>query len=394
MTGHAPRTDPPLTGLTVVSFEQAVAAPFASRQLADLGARVIKVERPEGDFARGYDEAVAGVSSYFAWLNRSKESVVLDLKSPDGLRAARELVARADVVVQNLAPGAMDRLGLGPDDSLARNPRLIYVTISGYGDDGPYRDKKAYDLLIQCEAGLVSVTGTPEHPAKVGISIADIAAGMYAFVGVLTALIQRGTTGAGQRIEVSMLEALAEWMAQPELYARYSGTGPLRSGAFHATICPYGPVQSADGEVFVAVQNDREWATFCRDVLERPDLLDDARFSTNSDRVRHRAELDAELAPIFRGLSNRVAVERLERAQIANAVLRDVAEVGGHPQLAARGRWRDVGSPVGDIRVLLPPVTASWEHRMDAVPALGAQTRAVLAELGFERDEPTERSGA
>ncbi|GAA3007796.1 CaiB/BaiF CoA transferase family protein [Microbacterium aurantiacum] len=373
----------PLEGITVVSFEQAVAAPFATRQLADLGARVIKIERDSGDFARGYDTKVRGMASYFVWLNRSKESVVLDLKSPEGMRAARELVARADVFVQNLAPGAVERMGLGAADALALNPRLIHVSISGYGESGPYRDKKAYDLLVQCEAGLVSITGTPDQPSKVGISIADIAAGMYAYTGVLTALIQRGITGEGQRVEVSMLEALAEWMGHPYFYAEYGGQPPARTGSAHATIAPYGPYRCADGAVFLAVQNEREWERFCRDVVRDAALVDDERFRGNAARVEHRDELDAVLAPVLNTLTREEMTSRLDTAAIANAELRDIAGLSQHPQLEARDRWHDVDSPVGMLRTLVPPVTANWRVRMDPVPALGADTERVLAELAL-----------
>lgn len=373
----------PLEGITVVSFEQAVAAPFATRQLADLGARVIKIERDTGDFARGYDSKVRGMASYFVWLNRSKESVVLDLKSPEGMQAARTLIERADIFVQNLAPGAVERMGLGPADALALNPRLIHVSISGYGASGPYRNKKAYDLLVQCEAGLLSVTGTRDQPSKVGISIADIAAGMYAYTGALTALIQRGVTGEGQRIEVSMLEALAEWMGHPYFYSEYGGSPPPRTGSAHATIAPYGPYDCADGTVFLAVQNEREWERFCRDVVSDAALTTDPRFAGNAARVDHRADLDAILTPALRVLSRTELIGKLDTAAIANAELRDMAGLSRHPQLEARGRWRDVDSPVGALRTLTPPVTADWETRMDPVPAVGAHTARVLAELAL-----------
>lgn len=376
-------THGPLHGITVVSFEQAVAAPFATRQLADLGARVIKVERDSGDFARVYDTKVRGMASYFTWLNRSKESVVLDLKSPEGQEAARALIERADVFVQNLAPGAVGRMGLGADEALKINPRLIHVSISGYGETGPYRSKKAYDLLVQCEAGLLSITGTPENPVKVGISIADIAAGMYAYSGVLSALIQRGITGEGQRLEISMLEALAEWMSHPYFYAEYGGAPPSRTGAAHATIAPYGPYECADGTVFFAVQNEREWRRFCDDVIADEALATDPRFAGNASRVDHRAELDAIIAPAMRRLTRAEAMARLDSAAIANAELRDMAGLSQHPQLEARGRWRDVGSPVGPVRSLIPPVTAPWDSRMDAIPALGADTERILGELGL-----------
>lgn len=373
----------PLDGITVVSFEQAVAAPFATRQLADLGARVIKIERDTGDFARAYDTKVRGMASYFVWLNRSKESVVLDLKSAEGMRAARALIARADVFVQNLAPGAVERMGLGASAGLEINPRLVHVSISGYGESGPYRNKKAYDLLVQCEAGLVSITGTPQHPSKVGISIADIAAGMYAYTGVLTALIQRGVTGEGQRVEVSMLEALAEWMGHPYFYSEYGGAPPPRTGAAHATIAPYGPYECADGIVFLAVQNEREWQRFCREVLADETLSSDGRFAGNALRVDRRGELDQAIAPRLRRLTRAELIGRLDAAAIANAELRDIPGLARHPQLQARDRWKEIDSPVGALRTLIPPVTADWGSRMGPVPALGADTVRVLRELAL-----------
>lgn len=375
------RTPGPLSGLTVLSFEQAVAAPFASRQLADLGARVIKVERDTGDFARGYDKTVKGMASYFVWLNRSKESVVLDLKSEEGLAAVKAIMAQCDVVIQNLAPGAMERLGLGAEDALALNPRLVYASISGYGGSGPYRDKKAYDLLVQCEAGLLSITGTPESPAKVGISIADIAAGMYTYSGVLAALIQRGITGTGQVLEISMLEALAEWMSHPYFYAEYGGTPPARTGASHATIAPYGPFDCADGTVFFSIQNEREWEKFCAIVLKDAQLATHEQFAGNAARVQNREALHAAIDEVFRGLTREEALARLDEAGIANAELRDMHGLSAHPQLAARDRWRQIGSPVGELRALVPPVTAPWESRMDAIPDVGEHTERVLAEF-------------
>jgi itaconate CoA-transferase len=372
----------PLQGITVVSLEQAVAAPFATRQLADLGARVIKVERDTGDFARGYDEKVNGIASYFVWLNRGKESVCLDLKSEEGLAALKALVGRADVFVQNLAPGAVERMGLGPDDALALNPSLIHVSVSGYGRGGSYETKKAYDLLVQCEAGLLSVTGTPEEPAKVGISIADICAGMYAYSGILTALYQRKDTGRGDVLEISMLEALAEWMGQPYFYAQYGGTQQPRTGAQHATIAPYGPFATADGTVFFSIQNEREWAKFCATVLGRPELAEDQRFVNNSLRVANRIELHEAINAVLSGLGVAEALTRLDAAGIANAQMRDMHEFAEHPQLAARNRWQDVESPVGPLRSLIPPVTSREQAvRMGPVPALGEHTDAVLAEI-------------
>jgi len=375
-----------LEGLTVVSLEQAVAAPFATRQLADLGARVIKVERPgPGDFARGYDETVKGLSSHFVWLNRSKESIALDLKSEDGLRAIQALVAQADVFVQNLAPGAAQRLGLGAETLRALNPRLIHVSISGYGDGGPYTTKKAYDLLVQCEAGLVSITGTPEEPSKVGISVGDIAAGMYAYTGILTALLRRHRTGEGATVEVSMLEALAEWMGFPLNYAMYGGSSPLRSGASHAAIAPYGPFRCAAGEqAFLGIQNEREWATFCATVLEQPELADDERFRTNSLRVSNRPDLTGYVEGVFVDLPVDEVIDRLERAGIANARLRDLAGLAAHPQLEARNRWRQVGSEVGPLSALVPPAMLDGEEpQMGPIPTPGEHTALILAELGL-----------
>jgi crotonobetainyl-CoA:carnitine CoA-transferase CaiB-like acyl-CoA transferase len=373
----------PLAGLTVVSLEQAVAAPFATRQLADLGARVIKVERDTGDFARGYDRKVNGMSSYFVWLNRGKESIVLDLKSDDGMRALKELVSRADVLVQNLAPGAVERLGLGPDDALALNPRLVHVSISGYGRGGSHEQKKAYDLLIQCEAGLLSVTGTPDAPAKVGVSIADIAAGMYAYSGILTSLLQRAATGRGDVVEVSMLEALGEWMSQTYFYAEYGGEPPVSSGAQHASIAPYGPFPTADGTVFFGIQNEREWAAFCAEVLAKPSLASDPRFSANTLRVENRSELHAAIHEVLGSQTTDVAVARLDAANIANAKLRDMHGFSAHPQLAERNRWRQVESPVGPLRSLIPPVTSREAgFQMGPVPELGEHTEKILQELG------------
>lgn len=374
----------PLEGITVVSLEQAVAAPFATRQLADLGARVIKIERDTGDFARGYDSKVNGMASYFVWLNRGKESVVLDLKSAHGLAVLEQLVAKADVLVQNLAPGAVERLGFGADDALAINPRLIHVSVSGYGKGGPYEQKKAYDLLVQCESGLLSVTGTADSPAKVGVSIADICAGMYAYSGILTSLLQRTSTGKGDVLEISMLEALGEWLSQPYFFAEYGGTPPARSGAQHASIAPYGPFEAADGTVFLGVQNEREWVKFCREVLQKPGLVDESRFLGNGARVENRAELHQEINTVLRTLPTQTVVERLDAASIANAELRDMHGFSAHPQLSARDRWRDVESPVGPLRSLIPPVTSREAgFSMGPVPEVGEHTAQVLAELGL-----------
>ena len=375
----------PLAGITVVSLEQAVAAPFATRQLADLGARVIKVERAgAGDFARDYDRSVHGQASYFIWLNRGKQSLELDLKSDRGREVLAALLDRADIFVQNLAPGAAARLGLAAEELRSARPRLICCSVSGYGPDGPYARKKAYDLLVQCEAGLLSVTGTPETPAKAGISVADIAAGMYAFTGVLTALYERERTGTGSSVEVAMLDALGEWMSQPYLYSVYGGQPPRRTGARHASISPYGPYAAGDGQVFLGLQNEREWAVLCSQILGRPELTADPRFATNTDRVAN----DGELTPIIEAaLATLTATEveaRLDAAGIANARLRTPAEFAEHPQLAARDRWRDVATPGGPVRSLLPPVTVPGrEAAMGAVPALGEHTAAILAELGL-----------
>jgi itaconate CoA-transferase len=374
----------PLTGITVVALEQAVAGPFATRQLADLGARVIKVERPgAGDFARGYDETVEGLSSYFVWLNRGKESVALDIKDPADRAVLDELLAHADVFVQNLLPGAMSRLGLDAPTLRAAHPRLITCSISGYGAEGPYRSKKAYDLLVQCEAGFLSVTGTPESPAKAGASVADISAGMYALTGVLTALYERERTGAGTDVEVAMLDALGEWMSQPYFYARYGGSPPPRTGARHASISPYGPFRAGDGaQVFIGVQNEREWAALCTDVLLQPDLVDDPRFLRNSRRVANDAELRVLLEAALAEWTADQVTERLDEVGIANARLRTMAEFAEHPQLEARNRWRDVDSPAGPLRSLLPPVTVPGrEPAMGAIPAVGQHTDAIRAEF-------------
>jgi crotonobetainyl-CoA:carnitine CoA-transferase CaiB-like acyl-CoA transferase len=375
----------PLAGITVVALEQAVAAPFATRQLADLGARVIKVERPGGgDFARGYDRAVRGQSSYFTWLNRGKESMELDAKSDRGQEVLAALVARADVFVQNLAPGAAGRIGCDAAELTARHPRLICCSISGYGPDGPYRAKKAYDLLVQCEAGLLAVTGTPEQPSRAGISVADIAAGMYAYSGVLTALYERERTGRGSRFDVAMLDALGEWMGAPFYYHVYGQNPVRRSGARHVSISPYGPYAAADGQVFIGLQNDREWAVLCRRVLARPDLVDDPRFRNNPDRLAHDSELTVIIERAFAARSAEEVVALLDAAGIASARMRTPAEFAAHPQLAARGRWREVDSPGGPVRALLPPVTVPGrEPAMGAIPAAGQHTAAILAELGL-----------
>ena len=373
----------PLQDITVVAIEQAIAAPFATRQLGDLGARVIKIERPEGgDFARDYDQRVGGLSSHFVWCNRNKESVAVDLKSERGLRIAHALIARADVFVQNLAPGAAQRLGLGFESLHRAHPRLIVCDISGYGMDGPYRDRKAYDLLIQAESGFLSVTGTADEPVKAGCSIADIAAGMYAYSNVLAALIERARTGKGKHIDVSLLESMAEWMGFPMYYGYDGAPPPPRAGAAHATIAPYGPFSTADGEVLLAVQNDREWREFCRSVLERPDTSADPRFLTNPLRVTHREALIDLISNAIGHLSTDQTVARLERAGIANARINDVAGLWAHPQLKARERWTSIRTPMGSVPTLLPPGIS--DARMDAVPGVGEHTQAILAELGIE----------
>jgi itaconate CoA-transferase len=379
----------PLQGITVVSVEQAVAAPFATRQLADFGARVIKIERPDGgDFARGYDATVGGLSSYFVWLNRSKESLTLDLKQPAARHVLARLLERADVFVQNLAPGAAERLGAAAADLRARYPRLITCAISGYGSAGPYVQKKAYDMLIQAEAGLMSVTGTPEAPSRVGISVADIAAGMYAYSGILTALVARATSGDGAALEVSLFDALAEWMGAPAYYTAYGGSEPARSGASHATIAPYELFVSADGvEIFLAIQNAREWSRFCEHVIAMPEIADDPRFASNSARVRHRADLHALIASVFAALSAAQVLDRLEGADIACARRNSVQGFIDHPQLAERQCWRTVDSPIGAVRALRPPVRMdAVEPIMGPVPSLGQHSQAILEELGFDAD--------
>lgn len=377
----------PLDGITVVSLEHAIAAPLCSRQLADLGARVIKVERPgAGDFARAYDTRVKGLASHFVWTNRSKESLTLDLKHPDAHAALMDLLARADVLVQNLAPGAAARMGLSFDALQDHNPRLIVCNISGYGDDGPYRDKKAYDLLIQGEAGFLSVTGTPEAPAKAGISVADIAAGQCASNGILSALLLRARTGRGSAIDVSMLESLAEWMGYPMYYAFEGAPPPPRAGASHASIYPYGPFEAGDGgTVMLGLQNEREWSAFCETVLNDAALATDPRFASNARRNEHRAELQVLVLAVFRDLSTAQVLERLDAARIANARVNDMAGLWAHPQLRSRARWTSVGSPAGPIPALLPPGNSNaFDHRMDPVPAVGQHTDAILRELGLD----------
>ncbi|MEJ2868610.1 CaiB/BaiF CoA-transferase family protein [Actinomycetospora sp. OC33-EN08] len=367
----------PLAGILVVSCEQAVAAPLATRHLADLGARVVKVERPgRGDFARDYDTTVNGLSSHFVWLNRSKESVTADLKDDGQLTRVRELIASADVFVQNFAPGAAERLGLGAADLRRDHPELIHCSISGYGSTGPYRDAKAYDALIQAETGLVSVTGTEEQPAKAGIPAADIGAGMYAFSGILAALYDRERTGEGTTFEVSLFDALSEWMGFPLHYAAGSGKAPVRAGTSHAAIAPYGAFATGDGqEVVLSIQNDREWRRFCEVVLGDAAIADDPRFVTNSDRIEHRPDLHAVIDGVLRDLTGDGFVERLEQAGIANARRRTLDEVLRHPQHEERGRFVEVGTPNGPVRTLLPPITYldGRTPRMDPVPDVGPQ---------------------
>ncbi|WP_322997668.1 CaiB/BaiF CoA-transferase family protein [Castellaniella sp.] len=379
----------PLQDITVITLEHAIAAPFCTRQLADLGARVIKIERPGvGDFARGYDERVRGLSSHFVWVNRSKESLALDVKQPESADVIERLLAKADVLVQNLAPGAAARLGLSFEALHERFPRLVVCDISGYGNDGPYRDKKAYDLLIQSESGFLSVTGSADEPAKAGCSIADIAAGMYAYTNILAALIERGKTGRGRHIDVSMLESMAEWMSYPMYYSFDGARPPTRSGASHATIYPYGPFEAGDGKtVMLGLQNEREWQVFCDKVLQQPELADDPRFSSNSRRSAARGELRALILGVFAALSIDQVVARLDEARIANAQMNDMADVWAHPQLQARGRWTTVDSPAGPLPALLPPGIGDLaQTRMGAIPALGEHTQAILQELGFPGD--------
>ena len=376
----------PLDGVTVVTLEHAIAAPFCTRQLADLGARVIKVERPgTGDFARAYDERVNGMASHFVWTNRSKESLTLDVKQPEAQEVLAKLLDGADVLVQNLAPGAAARLGLSFEALQEKHPRLIVCDISGYGDDGPYRDKKAYDLLIQSESGFLSVTGSQAEPAKAGCSIADIAAGMYAYSSILAALLQRGKTGKGSRIDVSMLESMVEWMNYPMYYAFEGAAPPPRAGAAHATIYPYGPFTAGDGvAVMLGLQNEREWAAFCKLVLLRAELAGDERFFSNSRRVANRDELRLLILETFSTLKAEQVVQRLDEAQIANARVNDMHDVWEHPQLKARGRWTQVPTPNGPIPALLPPGrTDAYAPRMDAVPGLGEHSEPILRELGW-----------
>lgn len=380
----------PLDGITVVALEQVIAGPFATRQLAELGARVIKIERRgAGDALRGYDRTVKGLSSHFVWTNRSKESLALDVKHPAAKQILKKLLDQADVFLQNLAPGAAERLGLGAAELRARHPRLIWCGISGYGPAGPYAEKKAYDLLVQCEAGVLSITGTPEAPAKAGIPVADIAAGMYAFSAILAALYRRSRDGQGATLDITMFEALGEWMGFPAYYTAYGGTPPPRSGAYHATIVPYGPFRVGDGgTVFLSVQNEREFGRFCDIVLQDKSLAADPRFSSGPARLQNRDSLHAHIDRAFASMKTREVIERLDAADVANAHLNSMHEFWRHPQLKARRRWAKVGSPAGELDALKPPFNLSeFEPRMDPVPAIGEHTRAVLSELGYSERE-------
>jgi crotonobetainyl-CoA:carnitine CoA-transferase CaiB-like acyl-CoA transferase len=376
----------PLDHITVVSLEQAIAALLCTRHLADMGARVIKVERPHtGDFARRYDHRARGQASHFVWVNRSKESLALDLKQAADLDVLRRLIDRADVLVQNLVPGATMRMGLDAATLRAYRPELIVCDISGYGQDGPYRDRKAYDLLIQGEAGLISVTGTPQEPAKSGNSMADIAAGMYAYSAILAAVIQRDKTGEGSHIDVSMLESLVEWMGYPLYYTLDGASPPERAGAFHATIQPYGPYSAGDrGVIILGVQNEREWRQFCEQVLRMPQLIDDPRFDSIAHRCENGAQLRQLIEQVFANLSSQEVTERLEQAQIANARINTMTDVWAHPQLQARQRWTQIDSPSGPLPAMWPPASqSSFKPRMGAVPRVGEHNEAILKELGL-----------
>ena len=376
----------PLDGIKVIALEHAIAAPFATRQLADLGARVIKIERPgKGDFARSYDTRARGMSSHFVWTNRSKESLTLDLKSSEGMDVLSKLIEGADVLVQNLAPGAADRMGLGFETLHEIHSELIVCNISGYGPDGPETNRKAYDLLVQAEAGFLSITGTDAKPSKAGISVADIAAGMYAYTNILAALLQRGKTGLGIEINISMLEALAEWIGYPMYYATDGAEPPARAGAAHATIFPYGPFMAGDGkEVMFGLQNDREWAVFCRDILDAPALETDPRFESNHARAANKLDLTAIIMAAFSEWNAEEVIVRLTAAGIANARMNDMAGLWAHPQIRARDRWREVSTPIGPMPALLPPGGIGAEPRMDAIPAMGEHSRAILEELGID----------
>jgi len=384
----------PLDGILVVSIEQAIAAPYCTRLLADQGARVIKVERPDGgDFARDYDTRVEGEASHFIWCNRSKESLALDLKTPEAINILYKLLAKADIFIQNLAPNAADRLGLSPDALSNLNPRLITCSISGFGSDGPYGDRKAYDLLIQAEAGFLSVTGTPDEPVKSGVSIADIAAGVTSYHLLLAALIKRGRTGVGEHIDVSMLEAMAEWMGYPMYYAYDGAPPPARSGAGHATIYPYGLFETSNGTIIFGLQNDREWKSFCETVLNRPDMGVDTRFMGNSGRAAHRTMIDEVINACLANLTVTQALDLFKKARIATAQMRTMADLWDHPQLQARDRWQQVDSPAGAVPALRPPSGNSWLPQMGDIPALGQHTTTILSELGIAPHQNPDISG-
>ncbi|WP_193086641.1 CaiB/BaiF CoA transferase family protein [Brevibacterium aurantiacum] len=386
-------TELPLSGITVISCEQAVAAPFASRQLADLGARVIKIERPgTGDFARGYDTTVNGMSSHFVWINRNKESLSLDLKQTQRKAILKDLVAEADVFIQNFAPGAAERLGFGAEELRGINDRLIYASISGYGPSGPYKDAKAYDALVQAEAGLVSVTGTEDHPAKTGISTADISAGMYTYSGILTALFNRERTGEGTTLQISLFDSLVEWMGYPLYFTKGGGTRPTRAGTSHAAIAPYGAFTCGDGtQIMLAIQNEREWKSFASRVLDRPDMVTDERFDRAAHRYAHRDELQTIIEAVFADLTGVQADELLETASVAHSRQRDMTEIADHPQLVERDRWQEVGSPVGPIQMLVPPVEMSGvKPRMDPIPGVGEHSADILGGLGFSPEKIAE----
>lgn len=378
----------PLDGVTVVSIEQAIAAPYCTRLLADLGARVIKIERPEvGDLARGYDKRVNGLASHFVWCNRTKQSVTLDLKKPEATEAVKRLVSKADVFVQNLAPGAAARLGLGAEDLRALNPRLIVCDISGYGSGGPWGDRKAYDLLIQAEAGFLSVTGPEDTPSKAGISIADTSAGVTAANAILAAMLQRERTGEGTVIDLSMLESMAEWMGYAMYYAYDGAPPPPRTGAGHATIYPYGPYNTLDGVVLFGLQNDREWRAFATEVLQRPDMAANGEYASNHGRNSNRAAIEPVIVDTFSTITSEEAISRLEKANIGTAHVNEMADVWAHPQLKGRDRWTTISSPAGEVPALRPVSGATWTPQMGAVPALGEHTSAVLTELGLSPEE-------